>query len=72
MGIGLLLVAGLEMTPEISEMGFLIPDMKGGLQIRQSVEIGLILLMLIVGTGVGLKGLQPWIGDIESVGERAI
>lgn len=72
MGIGPLLVAGLEMTPEISELGFLIPDMKGGLQIRQSVEIGLILLMLMVGTEVGLNGLQPWIGDIESVGEIAI
>lgn len=72
MGIGPLLVAGLEMTPEISELGFLIPDMKGGLQIRQSVEIGLILLMLMVGTEVGLNGLQPWIGDIESVGETAI
>lgn len=66
------LVAGLEMTPEISELGFPIPDTKGGLQICQSVEIGLILLMLIVGPRVGLKGLQPWIGDIESMGERAI
>lgn len=72
MGIGPLLVAGLEMTPEILELGFLIPDMKGGMQIRQSVEIGLILLMLMVGTEVGLNGLQPWIGDIESVGETAI
>lgn len=72
MGIGPLLVDGGEMIPEISELGFLIPDMKGGLQICQSVEIDLILLMLIVGTEVGLNGLQPWIGDIESMGERAI
>lgn len=71
MGIGPLLVAGLEIMPEISELGFLMPDMKGGLQIRQSVEIGLIIPMLIIGTGVGLKGLHPWIGDIGSVSERA-
>lgn len=72
MGIGPLLAAGLEMTPEISELVFLIQDLKGGLQILQSVEIGLLLLMLMVGIEVGLSGLQPWIGDIESAGETAI